>query len=92
MRPLGDPPRTVDYPFFAADLRGLPPSKTFIRSENDDPPVFVVALTASGATTAPSCDFLTMGAEGHSEFPPLSPNFEVWESGDRISQKDGKRE
>ena len=54
MFPMGDPSRTVVRPIFAAGFRGMLPSKTFIRSENDPPSV---ALTAPGAELAPVARF-----------------------------------
>ena len=89
MFPSGDPSLTAGQLIFAADCKGMPPSTTFVRDEDDD--LLSASSQAPGALKVSYRDFHSVGAASQLEFP-LATEFHAQELGDRLFQKDGKRD
>ena len=72
--PVGEPRRRADHHFCVLDWLGLPPTHTFIRTENVDPPS--VASKAAGGEIAPNRIFRMVGADGQLGYPLVSTDFQ----------------
>ena len=85
---MGKPTLTVNHPICALGLRSMPPTKTFIRTEIDDP--LSAALLAPGAKMVPSRDFRATGAGGQLGRPLAPTDSLAWDLENRLVQADGK--